>query len=131
MQCSGKPHRVQFNAIGSSAIRGGIVAPRGDVSVLRRFVATQRRSVLRAFLVLGSDRPFVPAISAAPSKGDGLPLDRRLRPHESSDAAFGAPVRKPKAQMHERGGLYLNYSSMRSPSCGVVGNRHAGMKTAR
>jgi len=65
--------------------------------------STRRRSVLRAFLVLGSDRPFVSTISAAPSKSEGLPVDRRLRPYESSDAAFGAPVRKPKAQIHERG----------------------------
>ena len=91
----------------------------------------RRRSVLRGFLVLGSDRPVVPTISAAPSKGDGLPVDRRLRPHKSRDAAFGAPVRKPKAQMDERGGLYLNNSSMPNPSCGVVGNRRACMKTAR
>jgi hypothetical protein len=60
-------------------------------------IVARGRSVLRAFLVLGSDRPFVPAIRAAPSQGDGLPVDRRLRAHESSDAAFGAPVRKPKA----------------------------------
>ena len=82
----------------------------GDGSVARRHTGqtshtrvARRRSVLGAFLVLGGDRPFVPAISAAPSKGDGVPVDRRLRPHESSDAAFGAPVRKPKAQIHERG----------------------------
>jgi hypothetical protein len=71
---------------------------------MKAAIVARPRSVLGAFLVLASDRPFVPAISAAPSKGDGLPVDRRLRPHESSDAAFRAPVRKPKAQIHERGG---------------------------
>src|SRR5215207_8397751 len=87
---------------------------------VRAGVVARGRSVLGAFLVLGSDRPFVPAISAAPSKGDGLRVDRRLRPHESSDAAFRAPVRKPKAQIHESGGPYVNNSSMPKPirQCG-------------
>lgn len=69
---------------------------------MRAGISTRGRSVLGAFFVLGSDRPFVPAISAAPSQCDGLSVDRRLRPHESSDTALGASVRKPKAQIHER-----------------------------
>jgi hypothetical protein len=64
------------------------------------WLLTVRSLLLAVFLVLIGDRPFVPAVSAAPSKRHGVTADCRFRPHEPADSAFGAPVRNLKPDVH-------------------------------
>ena len=65
-------------------------------------VTHPRRSTLRmtGVLIRKRDRPFVPAVCAAPGKRHGVAYNRRLRPYQAANSAFWAREGNSKADLH-------------------------------